>query len=201
MTHKKLLDLLFALSFKHTDKPVFTLSSGRESACYIECQMALNTGRGMELVGQRVYQLIEPLGADAIGGLMSGADAIAYPTAMTAHNKGKNLNVFRVRKTPKEHGMGKTIEGPVKRGDRVVIVDDVVTTGDSTLKAIKAAQEAGLTILKVIILVDRRAGGKEKIEDTGISTEAIFTIDDFSKLQHEKQTENKRTPKERVISR
>ena len=101
------------------------------------------------------------IGTSAIGGLTMGADPISCSVAFASHINKSDIGSFAIRKERKEHGMQKQVEGDVKQGDRVVIIDDVITTGGSTVKAIEAARREGLDIVKVIVLVDREEGGKE----------------------------------------
>lgn len=194
-----LLELLYRHSFKRSETPI-TLASGQQSHFYILKDGSL-TSSGMELIGHLVYRAIKDLEASAIGGLAMGAVFIALPTAMVARKEGKELDVFLVRKELKGHGIPRLIEGPVKAGDKVVIVDDVMTTGGSVLKAIRVAKDSGLIVIKVVVLVDRQAGGREAVEGLGVPVEAIFTIDDFLRLDNEKQRKDKATPRERAVSR
>jgi len=99
--------------------------------------------------------------------------------ALTSFLKGQPINSFSVRKEPKEHGAGRQVEGDVKPGDKVVIVEDVITTGGSTIRAVAAAQEFGLKVVKVIILVDREEGGREAVEKVVPQVEAVFTISEL----------------------
>ncbi|HHT9120652.1 MAG TPA: orotate phosphoribosyltransferase [Candidatus Hypogeohydataceae bacterium YC41] len=181
----ELLRLLYELSFRESGTPI-TLASGRKSNYYI-CKDAQLSSKGMGLVGDIVYEKIKELNVHAVGGLETGAVFIAFPTAMVARTKGKELNVFVVRKELKGHGIPKKIEGKVEKGDKVVVVDDVMTSGESVLKAINAAKEFGLDVVKVIVLVDRQEGGKEVIEETGIPIEAIFTMEEILQLHDERQ--------------
>ncbi len=173
---EKLLDLLVKRSFRYDPSKPFRLRSGRMSDVYIDAKAVTLTAQGMALVGEAIWEKIAPLKARAIGGLTLGADPIAYATAMYATLTGKGqLDVFIVRKEAKGHGTGKGIEGPVSPGIKVVIVDDVVTTGGATVMAIKRALEAGLEILKVVPLVDRQEGGREAVEALGLEYDPIFT--------------------------
>ena len=166
-------------AFFQNEKEIFKLSSGKFSKYYIDCKNVIYNGYAMELVGALFYQAVYTLPISAIGGLTLGADPIAYATAFFSNRMGKKLNAFVVRKEPKTHGREKWIEGDVKAGDKVVIVDDVITTGESTIKAIKLSQRGGLNIIKVIVLIDRQEGGKENIEKEGLEVESIFTLKDF----------------------
>lgn len=165
----------------------FTLSSGAKSKYYVDCKLTTLDSNGAWLVGQIFHNMIraeeEARGVkiDGVGGLTMGADPIAIATGMVSKwaNDAEPLQVFIVRKTPKQHGQTKQIEGNFSAGDRVVIIDDVVTRGDSTLRAVDAVKQEGGIIEFVAVLVDRMEGGKEKIEAAGIKVISVFTKDDL----------------------
>ncbi len=186
---KELTDLLLEKSLKVADEPIFELASGKKSNLYIDCRKTTKNARGAYLIGNIIYDKISNLGVDAIGGLTMGADPVADAVAYTSVIKGKLINSFSVRKKAKEHGLKRVIEGDVKNGDRVVIVDDVATTGQSTIEAIENARAGGLHVVKVIILVDRQEGGRENILKHNVDFEAILTkqdlLDEYYK-RHEK---------------
>ncbi len=184
---KELTDLILEKSLKVADEPVFELASGRKSNIYIDCRKTTKNARGAYLIGNIIYDKISGLEVDAIGGLTMGADPVADAVAYTSVLKGKLINSFSVRKKAKEHGLKRAIEGDVKSGDRVVIVDDVATTGQSTIEAIENARAGGLTVVKVIILVDRQEGGRENILKHDVEFEAVLTKDDLLKEYHKKQ--------------
>jgi orotate phosphoribosyltransferase len=143
----------------------FTLASGKKSTFYFDSKKTTLLPDGAWLTAREVLRAIRKNGieADAIGGLTLGADPIVCPVAALSHSEGPPLRAFIVRKETKEHGTGKRIEGNVKPGSRVIIVDDVVTTAGSTLQAIEAAEAAGHTVVAVLCLVDREEGGAEKL--------------------------------------
>lgn len=186
---KELIDLLIDKSLKVADEPIFELASGKKSNLYIDCRKTTKNARGAYLIGNIIYDKISKLDVDAIGGLTMGADPVADAVAYTSVLKGKLINSFSVRKKAKEHGLKRVIEGDVKNGDRVVIVDDVATTGQSTIEAIENARAGGLHVVKVIILVDRQEGGRENILKHNVDFEAILTkqdlLDEYYK-RHEK---------------
>lgn len=171
----ELRKLLTEKSFKYSEEPIFSLASGRKSQFYIDCKMTTLFSKGQVLIGTIVYELIQNLNIRGIGGLTLGADPIAQATAMIAGQKGIDLVSFVIRKEAKKHGLMKWIEGDVQSGDRVVIIDDVITTGGSAIQAIEKAEESGLDIVKVIVLVDREEGGRENINKKGYEVESIFT--------------------------
>ncbi len=143
----------------------FTLASGKKSDFYFDSKLTTLLPDGAWLTAREVLRLIRETGirADAIGGLTLGADPIVCPVAALSHTEGPALRAFIVRKEAKEHGTGRRIEGKLEPGSRVIIVDDVVTTAGSTIKAIEAAEAAGHTVVAVICLVDREEGGAEKL--------------------------------------
>jgi orotate phosphoribosyltransferase len=132
--------------------------------------------------------MIRDLPVDAIGGLTLGADPIAAAVSYTAFLNKKPVNAFVVRKEQKDHGLKKLVEGDVQAGSRVAIVDDVITTGGSTIKAITAARAEGLEVAQVIVLVDREEGGKEEIEKYISAVKPLYTktelLDAYKKDRH-----------------
>lgn len=188
---KELLTVLYSRSFMHDPEKGFTLSTGVKSDVYIDAKKTTLSSEGMELVGYTFFQLLKLAPIDAIGGLTLGADPIAYAAALSCTVRNKLLDAFIVRKEAKGHGTQRWIEGNVKAGADVAIVDDVVTTGSSTIFAIEKAREAGLNVRRVIALVDRQEGAAENIkEKTGCTLEAIFTKSDLLAL-HEDALRNK----------
>jgi orotate phosphoribosyltransferase len=143
----------------------FTLASGKTSDYYIDCKLTTLDPEGAVLVGHTVLDLLEKEGIqpDAIGGPPIGAHPIVTAVAAVSHLRGKPLPALLIRKEAKSHGLEKPIEGPVKAGARVVIIDDVCTSGGSTEQAIGVALSAGLEIVAVVSLVDREQGGSEKL--------------------------------------
>lgn len=159
---ERLRDLLKTHSLMFGD---FTLASGKKSTFYFDSKKTTLLAEGAFLTARAVLDLVrrEGIRADAIGGLTLGADPIVCPVAALSHAEGPALRAFIVRKEAKDHGTGRRIEGNLEPGSRVIIVDDVVTTAGSTLKAIEAAEEAGHTVVAVICIVDREEGGAEKL--------------------------------------
>ncbi len=176
---RQLLELLREKSFRYSPDMPFKLVSGRESPYYIDCRPTTHNAQGLALIGEIFFDLIQELKVDAIGGLTMGADPIAHATALTSYVKGRPINAFSVRQRPKEHGTGGVLVGDVTPGDRVVVVEDVVTTGGSALRAVAAAREFGLEVVKVLVLVDREEGGKEAVAQEVPGVEAVFTISDL----------------------
>lgn len=174
----RLIELIIEKAFKYSEEPVFKLVSGRMSNYYFNCKAASLYPEGMYLIGNLIFDLIKDLDIKGVGGLTLGADPIAYAVAYTSYLKKKPVEAFVVRKTAKSHGTMQWIEGNIKSGDRVVIVDDVITTGKSTIEAITRAKEAGLEIVKVIALIDRQEGGREAVEELGYKLDSIITRDE-----------------------
>jgi orotate phosphoribosyltransferase len=143
----------------------FTLASGKKSTFYFDSKRTTLLADGAWLTAREILRLIREhrIEADAIGGLTLGADPIVCPVAALSHAEGPKLRAFIVRKEAKEHGTGRQIEGNLPKGSRVIIVDDVVTTAGSTMKAIEAAEGEGHTVVAVICLVDREEGGAAKL--------------------------------------
>ncbi|MEW6162199.1 MAG: orotate phosphoribosyltransferase [Nitrospirota bacterium] len=182
---KRLIELILKKAFKYSEEPVFKLVSGRMSNYYFNCKAVALHPEGMYIIGNLIFDLIKDLNIKGIGGLTLGADPIAYAVAYTSYEKGNPIEAFVIRKTPKSYGIRpgeQWIEGNVKRGDRVIIVEDVITTGKSTIEAITRALGAGLEIVKVIALIDRQEGGKEAIEASGYKVESVITKDEMMDL-------------------
>lgn len=178
----KLLELLVRKSYRRADTPSFRLTSGKLSDFYVDCKMTTMNGQAMPLIGEAFAQHL-PDDIDAVGGLTMGADPIAHAIAHYCAVHGRSVNAFSVRKEPKKHGTRKWIEGGVAPGGKVVVVDDVVTTGGSTVDAIRKCREEGLHVAGVLVLVDRQEeGGMEAIRrEAGpdIPVRAIFTKADL----------------------
>jgi orotate phosphoribosyltransferase len=179
MMKQELIRILCEKSFKYSREPSFKLVSGRMSHFYVNCKPTTMSPRGMFLVGHLVFDAIKDLEADGIGGLTFGADPVAVATAFVSELKANPMNAFSIRKTQKDHGIVKWIEGDMNPGQRVVIIDDVVTTGGSTITAIERARSEGLEVVKAVILVDRQEGGLENIREHVTDVTAIITRDDL----------------------
>ena len=183
---KRLLEILFETSFHASPTPRYPLSSGIVSRYYIDCKIAFSYPEARALIGELILERIQDLHVEAVGGLVLGAYPVAIAVSDAAYAKGTVLRAFVVRKEPKTHGMRKYVEGHVNKGDRVVIVDDVITSGSSTIQAILKSREEGLEVVKVIAIVDRQeARGRENIEQHQVPFEALFTLQDFKALVSE----------------
>jgi orotate phosphoribosyltransferase len=172
---KELIRIICEKAFKYSEEPVFRLVSGTMSNYYFNCKAVTLHPEGMYLIGNVIFEMVKETGVKGIGGLTLGADPIAGAVAYTSYLMKKPIEAFVIRKTAKEHGTMQSIEGNIGAGDGVVIIDDVITTGKSTIEAITRAKEAGLNIMKVIALVDRQEGGKENIEALGYKVDALVT--------------------------
>jgi len=176
---KELIQLLCQKSFKYTETPSFKLVSGRMSRFYVNCKPTTLSARGMFLTGHLMFAAIRDSGATAVGGLTFGADPIAMATAFASELEGSPLNAFSIRKTRKDHGIVKWVEGDIQPGDKVVVIDDVATTGGSTIKAIERARSEGLEVVRAVVLVDRQEGGLENIRSQVADASAIITRDEL----------------------
>jgi orotate phosphoribosyltransferase len=166
-----LLDLIKDLAVVHGK---VTLSSGREADYYIDLRRITLHGTAAPLVGQALLDLTSEWDYDAVGGPTLGADPVA---CAVLHAAGGRLDAFLVRKAEKQHGMQQRIEGPSVAGKRVLIVEDVSTTGSSPLMAAEAAQEAGATVVGVALIVDR--GGVAAVEEAGFACRAVYSLADL----------------------
>lgn len=173
-----MLELLRTRAFQERE---VTLSSGLTSNFYIDCKQVSLHAEGAAVIGELFHLVIDDVAPDAIavGGLTLGADPIATATSMFSFQAGRSRDAFIVRKEPKGHGTNQWVESAgLPSGAKVVIVEDVVTTGASTLRAIERARLAGLTVLHAVGLVDRLEGGREAVEaETPLTT--LFTRRDF----------------------
>jgi orotate phosphoribosyltransferase len=171
----ELIRLLCERSFQYSDRPSFRLASGKMSRFYINCKPVTMSPRGMYLVGHLVFEAIRDLEIQGVGGLTFGADPIAMATAFVSEIKGKPVKAFSIRKIQKDHGIVKWIEGDLSSKDRVAIVEDVVTTGGSTIKAIERARQE-----RVVVLVDRQEeDGIGRIKDQVPDVASLITRDDL----------------------
>ncbi len=172
---EKLKSIILELSY---EKRLVTLASGRQSDFYFDGKQTTLHSEGGWLVGKLFYEAAKAFeGVQAVGGITLGADPIATATSIAALQDGTPLHAFIIRKEPKGHGTGQWLEGRknLPPGTKVVIVEDVVTTGGSSMKAVNRAKEEGLDVLGIVALVDREEGGRENIEAEGYQLKAIFT--------------------------
>jgi orotate phosphoribosyltransferase len=176
-SEKQLLDLLKERSFR---RGTFKLVSGDTSSYYIDGKMTEVFSRGAHLIGEVLYEHTRDLNIDAIGGLEVGAVPLATAAVISYHLHGRTMEGFWVRDKVKTHGTQKLIEGSVKPGARVVILDDVITRGTSSLKAVEGAKGAGCEVVLVLALVDRLCGAEELFKQNGVlAYKSVFTIRDL----------------------
>lgn len=178
--HEQLVNLLAARSAKRGQ---FTLASGRQSTLYIDARLTTMSPEGLVIIGALGLATIrESWAVDSVGGLTLGADPISYAISYASARTDRPLRAFTVRKEAKTHGTGKLIEGPFRTGDRTIVIEDVITTGGSALKAVAAVQQAGGTVAGVLALVDREEGGREMIEAVGVSVLSLVTAQELLPL-------------------
>lgn len=189
---QRLAQLVLEKAFRYSEKPAFKLVSGALSNYYFNCKAVTLHPEGMYQIGHVVFDMVKNMQIKGIGGLTLGADPIAFAVAFTSHTQGQPIEAFVVRKSAKAHGTMQWIEGNINKGNRVVIVEDVITTGQSTIEAITRAREAGLHIASVIALVDRQEGGKERIEMLGCPVQAVITRDEIMDLYKSQKKDNGR---------
>ena len=176
---ERLKQIVTELSY---EKRRVTLASGRESDFYFDGKQTTLHAEGGLLVGKLFFEAIrDVVGVQGVGGITLGADPIATATSIAALLAGKPIHAFIIRKEPKGHGTGQWLEGRknLPPGSQVVIVEDVVTTGGSSMKAVRRAEEEGLKVLGIVTLVDREEGGRENIEKEGYWLKSIFTKSDL----------------------
>ena len=179
----RLLEIVKARSVFYGD---FVLASGARSSHYFDCRLTSLNPEGAWLVGNVLLDLIRAeetargLRIEAVGGLTMGADPISLAVGISSHlaNPQAPIEVFVVRKAPKDHGQTKLIEGPSVKGRSIAVIDDVITRGDSTLKAVDAIEAAGGKVVLAAVLVDREEGGRAKIEARGIPVISVFRKSD-----------------------
>ena len=173
-------------SFKWDPLKGFTLASGQTSPFYVDCRSLMAHPESRRLVAILAYESLRPVELDCLGGLEIGAISIATSIsdfAFTAQTP-RTWRTFVVRKQAKDHGLGKLFEGAVRSGDRALIVDDVLTSGGSLLKAIAAARQTGLVVNQALVIVDRKEqDGRARVEQEGVSLISLLTIDDLTRQQ------------------
>ena len=170
--HERLVEMLATRSARRGS---FTLASGRQSDLYIDARLTTMSPDGLATIGPLGLAALREArwNADAVGGLTIGADPVAYAIAHASALAGTPLRSFTVRKEPKSHGTGKRIEGPFREGDRVVVVEDTITTGGSALEAVRIVRAEGGTVLGVLAVVDREEGGREALRAAGVSVVSL----------------------------
>jgi len=174
---KRLLELLKKEAFL---KKRIKLSSGRISNFYIDVRKVSLTSEGIYLISNLIFRLIKNKSISAIGGPTLGADPLVSGVCFLFHQKRKKIKGFLIRKSPKKHGRQKMIEGkPLKHKDRVVVVDDVATSGSSLVKAVEVLKQEKVKILAALVVVDRQEGAREELANLNCPLISIFTKKDF----------------------
>lgn len=176
---QRLIELLRERSF---ERRRVVLASGRESDFFIDCKQAALTAEGHALIGELLLSLLDELPpCDAVAGVALGGCPLASAVSLVSHHKGRNLPALYVRKTQKDHGTAKLIEGDKSLfpGIRVALLEDVVTTGGSSLSAVEVLRSAGADVVGVAALVDREEGGAQSIQATGLPLKSLARRSDF----------------------
>jgi len=170
-------ELLYLLKRDAYKKGEFTLSSGKTSEHYVNCKPVTLTGRGLTLTS---LLFLEHIDTNAVAGLTLGADPLVSGVAVVSALDKSLIDALIVRKEPKGHGTGAWIEGPVlSEGSKVTVLEDVVTTGGSAIKAAHKLRDAGYVVERVVAIVDRQEGGLEAMKDEGLELKSLFTLEDF----------------------
>ena len=160
-----LMEIILEKSFQYSEEPIFKLVSGGVSNFYFNCKPTMLDPEGKELIGRFIFSTIRDLEVTGIGGLELGSVPISSAVSLISQLEGHPIKEFIVRKEKKDHGIPAKVEGEFVAGEKVVVVDDVITTGGSTIKAIEAVQKLGLEVAKVVVLVDREEmNGRQSIE-------------------------------------
>ncbi|MHB1287185.1 MAG: orotate phosphoribosyltransferase [Leptospirales bacterium] len=177
---EELFRILYERSFLYRPGNPFLLSSGQRSPVYLDGKKTtLGHPRAQFLIGDILFHMISPLSPEGVGGLTLGADPIGVSVSLVSGLYRQPIPSFVVRKTVKEHGTKNPIEGDLAPGSRIIVVEDVVTTGASGMKAVEACRAAGHQVLKVISLVDREEGGRSQFERAGVPFDALFLLKRF----------------------
>ncbi len=174
-------------SFKWDKEKGFKLASGATSPFYVDCRVLMAHPAPRALVAKLAFEAIKDLPVDCLGGLELGAITISTAISDEAHRAGKDWRTFVVRKQAKDHGTGQQLEGAAQAGDRAVVVDDVLTSGGSVIKAVQASRDAGLKVSHALVIVDRQEqDGRKKIEELGVTLISLLTIKDLMAAASEK---------------
>ncbi len=178
---RRLARLLVEKSYREGD---FVLASGRRSDYYFDCRVTALHAEGSWLIGSLFNHLLADLPIVGVGGMTMGADPLVSATTVISHTLGRPLHGMLVRKEAKGHGTGQYVEGlgNFSAGDKVAMLEDVVTTGGSLLKACDRVRDAGMQIVAVCAILDREEGGREKLRDAGYDLRALFTRKELVEL-------------------
>lgn len=157
----------------------FTLTSGLASHYYIDCRKVTLSAHGAFLVGNTMLDLLQGLGLQGVGGMTVAADPVATAIAVESWHRQRPLDAFIVRKEAKAHGLQRQVEGAIKTGDHVAVVDDTLTTGGSILQAIDAVEAIGAKVKAVAVVLDRLQGGADRIRERGYPVFSVLTFEDI----------------------
>ncbi len=158
----------------------FRLSSGRESDLYIDARQVSLSSRGAYLVGRLLWDMIKPWRISAVGGLTMGADPVVSAIITIAGQEGVDLKGLLIRKQTKEYGRGRLIEGPdLEKGEEVVVVDDVATTGSSILNSVQVLRDNGFVVRRAVVIVDREEGARDLLAQSGVDLYRLFSRSDL----------------------
>ena len=175
---EKLLDLIARNAYRHGD---FTLSSGKKSHHYVNCKPVTLSSQGLLLVSNLMLDKVDS-NACAVAGITLGGDPLVSSVALLAAQAGRSLDALIVRKEPKGYGTAAWLEGPLPPvGSLITVLEDVVTTGGSSLKAVKQLQAAGYVVKQIVAIVDRQEGGEMEINKAGLDLVSLFLIDEISR--------------------
>ena len=179
--------IIEAGSFHWKATPQFTLASGRVSEYYVNCKRLLSHPQYRRILAELIAQHLKGWEVQAIGGMEIGAIPIATAVSDYVYDRtGRELRTFMVRKKPKDHGMKHAVEGAFQAGDRVLILDDVLTTGQATIDAITQARAAGLAVTQALVIVDRQEdNGRQRVEALGVPLTSLLTLQDLKELKGE----------------
>ena len=181
---QRLLDLLAERAYRHGH---FTLASGRSSTHYVNCKPVSLSGEGLALLAARMLDLVEPQ-AVAVAGLTLGADPLVSGVAQAAALAGRQLDALIVRKEAKGHGTGAWLEGPLPEpGATITVLEDVVTTGGSSLKAVTQLRQAGYSVNRVVTIVDRQEGGEAAMAAAGLELVSLFLLEEVAATRAARQ--------------
>jgi len=187
----RLIEIVLEKSFQYAEKPIFKLVSGGVSNFYFNCKPTMLDPEGKELIGRLIFAQIKDLEVSGIGGLELGSVPISSAVSLISQVEGKPIKEFIVRKEKKDHGVPAKVEGEFSQGERVVVVDDVITTGGSTIKAIEAVEDLGLEVAKVVVLVDREEmNGRQNIQKFCPEVEAHITRSEVIELYKKRKAQS-----------
>lgn len=190
---KRLMEMILEKSFQYAEEPIFKLVSGGVSNFYFNCKPTMLDPEGKEIIGRLIFDKIKDLGVTGIGGLELGSVPISSAVSLISQLEGQPIKEFIVRKEKKDHGIPAKMEGEFETGEKVVVVDDVITTGGSTIKAIEAVEKLGLKVEKVMVLVDREElNGRQSIEKYCRDVEPLIKRSEVMELYKERRAFGKR---------